>query len=102
MTGAAHAKAFLWALPVIVVGAVGLIIFIRMQIRRASPLLDVSLLTHNRYFTLSCLAAMGNYAATFGIIFLPAGATRPHEPFSAVRQGTHPPAGRPSFCSPSP
>jgi len=38
--------------------------------RSPSPLLDVKLLTQNRYFTLSCLAAMGNYAATFGIIFL--------------------------------
>jgi EmrB/QacA subfamily drug resistance transporter len=70
MTGAAHAKAFLWALPMMVAGAAGLIIFIRMEIRRPSPLLDITLLTRNRYFTLSCLAAMGNYAATFGIIFL--------------------------------
>jgi len=28
------------------------------------------LLTRNRFFTLSCLAALGNYAATFGITFL--------------------------------
>ena len=35
-----------------------------------SPLLDVSLLSGNRFFTLSCLAALGNYAATFGITFL--------------------------------
>jgi len=70
MTGAAHAKALLWGLPMIAVGAAGLIIFIRMEIRLPSPLLDVTLLTRNRFFTLSCLAAMGNYAATFGIIFL--------------------------------
>ncbi len=70
MTGAAHAKAFLWALPMIVAGAAGLILFIRMEIRRPNPLLDVTLLTRNRFFTLSCLAAMGNYAATFGIVFL--------------------------------
>ena len=70
MTGAAHAKALFWALPVIAAGVAGLVVFIRMQIRLPSPLLDVSLLTRNRFFTLSCLAAMGNYAATFGIIFL--------------------------------
>jgi EmrB/QacA subfamily drug resistance transporter len=70
MTGAAHAKALLWGPPMIVIGALGLIVFVRMEIRRPSPLLDVTLLTRNRFFTLSCLAAMGNYAATFGIIFL--------------------------------
>jgi EmrB/QacA subfamily drug resistance transporter len=70
MTGAVHAKAMLWALPMIAVGVAGLIVFIRMEIRLPSPLLDISLLTRNRFFTLSCLAAMGNYAATFGIIFL--------------------------------
>ena len=70
MTGAAHAKALLWAPPMIALGAVGIIAFIRLEIRLPSPLLDVTLLTRNRFFTLSCLAAMGNYAATFGIIFL--------------------------------
>jgi MFS family permease len=48
----------------------GLVLFLRLERRTASPLLDVTLLTRNRFFTLSCLAAMGNYAATFGITFL--------------------------------
>jgi MFS family permease len=41
-----------------------------MEKKSTSPLLDVTLLSRNRFFTLSCLAAMGNYAATFGLIFL--------------------------------
>jgi EmrB/QacA subfamily drug resistance transporter len=70
MTGAAHAKEVLLGLPMIAAGVVGLIVFIRMQITSKSPLFDVALLSKNRFFTLSCLAALGNYAATFGIIFL--------------------------------
>jgi EmrB/QacA subfamily drug resistance transporter len=70
MTGAAHAKDVLLGVPMIAAGLVGLVAFIRMETRTPSPLLDVTLLSGNRYFTLSCLAAMGNYAATFGIIFL--------------------------------
>ncbi len=70
MTGAAHARELAVGLPMIVLGILGLIVFIRMEMRSESPLLDVSLLSKNRFFTLSCLAALGNYAATFGIIFL--------------------------------
>lgn len=70
MTGAAHAKTLLPGLPLIVAGILGLIVFIRMEKRLRSPLLDVTLLSKNRFFTLSCLAALGNYAATFGMIFL--------------------------------
>jgi EmrB/QacA subfamily drug resistance transporter len=70
MTGAAHAKELILGLPMVAAGIVGLILFIRMEMGSKSPLLDVTLLSKNRFFTLSCLAAMGNYAATFGIIFL--------------------------------
>ncbi len=70
MTGAAHAKTLLLGLPMIAAGIAGLLLFIWLETRTKSPLLDVTLLTENRFFTLSCMAAMGNYAATFGIIFL--------------------------------
>jgi MFS family permease len=70
MTGAAHAREITLGLSVTVLGIAGLIVFIRMEMNVASPLLDVSLLSKNRFFSLSCLAALGNYAATFGIIFL--------------------------------
>ena len=70
MTGAAHAKNVGLGLPIILSGLIGLILFVRMEIRTKSPLLDITLLSKDRFFTLSCLAALGNYAATFGIVFL--------------------------------
>jgi EmrB/QacA subfamily drug resistance transporter len=70
MTGAARAKDLLLGLPMIAAGLIGLVLFIRMEKKSTWPLLDVTLLSKNRFFTLSCLAAMGNYAATFGLIFL--------------------------------
>ncbi len=68
MTGAAHAQAS-FGLPLLAVGVVGLGLFLFMESRCTSPLLDVHLLTGNRFFTLSSLAALGNYAATFGVVF---------------------------------
>lgn len=70
MTGAAHARQIPAGPVMIVVGALGLMAFFYAEKKTASPLLDVSLLSENRFFTLSCLAAFGNYAATFGITFL--------------------------------
>ena len=70
MSGAAHAKNLSLGLPMIAAGLGGMVLFVWMQTRRRSPLLDITLLSRNRYFTMSCLAAMGNYAATFGIISL--------------------------------
>jgi EmrB/QacA subfamily drug resistance transporter len=70
MTGAAHAKDVGLGLPMILSGLIGLILFVRMEIRTKSPLLDIALFSKNRFFTLSCFAALGNYAATFGIVFL--------------------------------
>jgi MFS family permease len=43
--------------------------FLVLEKSSNSPLLDVRLLSQNRFFTLSSLAALGNYAATFGIVF---------------------------------
>ena len=70
MLGAAHAKELPGGPGMILAGVVGLLLFFRLEQRTATPLLDVRLLTRNRFFTLSCLAALGNYAATFGITFL--------------------------------
>jgi len=70
MLGAAHAKEHPLGPAMIAGGLLGLAIFLRLQMRTPCPLLDVTLLTKNRFFTLSCLAALGNYAATFGITFL--------------------------------
>jgi EmrB/QacA subfamily drug resistance transporter len=70
MLGAAHAREAPGGPAMIGAGLAGLILFLRLERRTATPLLDVTLLSRNRFFTLSCLAAMGNYAATFGITFL--------------------------------
>lgn len=69
MTGAAHAQQRILGWPLLAAGIAGLILFLTIERRSRSPLLDVKLLAGNRFFTLSCLAALGNYAATFGIVF---------------------------------
>ncbi len=68
MTGAAHGQAS-FGVPLLLAGVVGLGLFLLLESRCASPLLDVRLLSGNRYFTLSSLAALGNYAATFCVVF---------------------------------
>ncbi len=70
MTGAAHAEQSPLGYVMVAAGICGLIVFLRLESRVKSPLLDVTLLTKNRFFALSCLAALGNYAATFGVTFL--------------------------------
>ncbi len=70
MLGASHAKSMPWGLMSIVLGLAGFVVFFKVQARTEHPLLHVNLLTKNRFFTLSCLAALGNYAATFGITFM--------------------------------
>lgn len=70
MLGAAHAGEMPKG-PVMIALGIGIAaLFLRLESRTASPLLDLGLLRSNRSFTLGCLAALGNYAATFGITFL--------------------------------
>jgi EmrB/QacA subfamily drug resistance transporter len=68
--GAAHVSQWILGVPAMLLGAVALLCFGRLETHTAHPLLDVRLLSGNRTFTLSCLAAMGNYASTFGLTFL--------------------------------
>lgn len=70
MTGAAHARTPLLGVPLIIIGLICMAVFFKIESGAKIPLLDLSLLTHNRYFSLSCLAALGNYAATAGITFM--------------------------------
>jgi len=70
MLGAAHAREVPAGPIMMVLGLVLFGFFAAMERRHAHPLLDLSLLTGNRYLSLSCLAAWGNYAAVFGITFL--------------------------------
>jgi len=50
-------------------GLTGLVLFLIFESRTPYPILNVTLLRANRVFTLSNLAALFNYAATFGVTF---------------------------------
>jgi MFS family permease len=58
-----------WAWLLLGLANLGLLLFLRHEKRTAHPLLNVDLLRHNRVFALSNLAALFNYAATFGVTF---------------------------------
>ncbi len=54
----------------ILLGAAGLAAFLWWESRVPNPVLDINLFRHNVVFTLSNLAALINYAATFALTFL--------------------------------
>ncbi len=54
----------------IAAGALCFIFFIRQQLTKPSPLLNINLFLNNRVFAYSNLAALINYCATFAITFL--------------------------------
>jgi EmrB/QacA subfamily drug resistance transporter len=54
----------------IAAGILGLFVFVRMERRTESPVLDINLFLHNRVFAFSNLAAFINYSATFAVTFL--------------------------------
>ena len=51
-------------------GALGLVAFVIWELRQKSPVLDIALFSRNKTFAWSNLAALINYAATFGITFV--------------------------------
>jgi len=54
----------------IIGGAIGLSAFTRWEMRTRSPVLDINLFKNSKAFTLSNLAALINYSATFAVTFL--------------------------------
>ncbi len=54
----------------ILAGAVGIVAFVRREIRTQNPVLDVNLFGHNTVFAFSNLAALINYSATSAVGFL--------------------------------
>jgi len=54
----------------IVIGVICFIFFIRQQLKKPFPLLNIHLFLDNRVFAFSNLAALINYCATFAITFL--------------------------------
>ncbi len=58
-----------WAWGTAAAGLVGLGLFLAVEARTTYPILNVTLLRDNRVFAFSNLAALFNYAATFGVTF---------------------------------
>lgn len=58
------------AAALLISGFVGLLLFVRYELRIDHPVLEIDLFRHNTVFALSNLAALINYAATFAVGFL--------------------------------
>lgn len=54
----------------LVLGACGLALFVRMEMRTENPVLQMRIFRENHVFTFSNLAALINYSATFAVGFL--------------------------------
>jgi len=67
--GASNLDHGAWALGLLLLAVVGLVGFVHIERRSPYPLLQMTLLTGNRVFSFSNLAALFNYAATFGVTF---------------------------------
>src|SRR5512133_9950 len=59
-----------YAVLLVAMGMIGLFVFIFWELGKKSPVLDIALFSKNRIFAFSNLAALINYAATFGITFV--------------------------------
>jgi EmrB/QacA subfamily drug resistance transporter len=60
----------LLAIVLVAIGLLGLIAFVILEMRLTFPVFNMRLLSSNRLFALSNLAALINYATTFAITFL--------------------------------
>ena len=69
VVGASNLSKGWWAWGLLLVSNLGIALFLRVEARTEYPLLNVQLLRNNRVFALSNLAALFNYAATFGVTF---------------------------------
>jgi EmrB/QacA subfamily drug resistance transporter len=58
-----------WAVGLLLLGMVFLGLFVVFERRCRYPILDIGLLTGNRVFALSNVAAFINYGSTFGVVF---------------------------------
>ena len=69
ITGASNLDQGTWAWLLAFCGTAGLIFFLVLESHTDYPVLNVALLRSNRVFAFSNLAALLNYAATFGVTF---------------------------------
>jgi MFS family permease len=60
----------IWSYFILAAGVVFTVFFVRHELRTDTPVVDVRLFRDNPNFTLSNLAALFNYAATFAIAYL--------------------------------
>ena len=67
--GASNLSQGPWAFAVMLAGMIGIVLFLYIESCTTYPLLNMALLRDNRVFALSNLAALLNYAATFGVTF---------------------------------
>ncbi|MBN2034284.1 MAG: MFS transporter [Deltaproteobacteria bacterium] len=51
-------------------GIIGMILFVKVELRISNPVFDLRLFSTNRLFAFSSLAALINYSATFAVTFL--------------------------------
>ncbi len=59
-----------WAAWLILAGVLGILAFVKWEMRVTAPILKISLFRNNAAFTFSNLAALINYSATFAVGFL--------------------------------
>jgi EmrB/QacA subfamily drug resistance transporter len=69
ISGASNLDQGPWAWWATIGGLAGLGLFLAVEAHTPYPILDIALLRGNRVFALSNLAALFNYAATFGVTF---------------------------------
>ena len=60
----------LWGIWLIIIGVLGLIAFVRWEMRQEHPVLNIGFFRNNTVFAFSNLAALINYSATFAVAFL--------------------------------
>jgi EmrB/QacA subfamily drug resistance transporter len=69
ISGAANLDQGPWAWGLVFAGGCGAAFFLWLETRTPYPILNVALLRENRTFAFSNLAALLNYASTFGVTF---------------------------------
>ncbi|BDX37362.1 MFS transporter [Tenuifilaceae bacterium CYCD] len=60
----------LLAIGFTVIGFIGLLLFVRVELRLESPVLNINLFKTNKLFAFANLAALINYATTFAVTFV--------------------------------
>jgi EmrB/QacA subfamily drug resistance transporter len=59
----------LWGFCLIIAGVLGLVVFVRWEMRQEQPVLNIGFFKNNTVFAFSNLAALINYSATFAVGF---------------------------------